>query len=267
MFAFKIRKALLVVLALAVSSLSWPAWAQEKAADPSTHWSYSGDTGPTHWGDLNPGYILCSTGKAQSPIDITQSEKAKLPEIQFHYQDVQLSVINNGHTIQVNYPAGSYIVVGDKRYELVQFHFHHQSETAINGKHAPMELHLVHKDSDGKLAVVAVLLKEGKASDAVATVWKSIPSEVGQEYSPTGVRINAKDLLPTKHTYYTFAGSLTTPPCSEGVTWMVLSNESTVSKEQVEAFAKLYPDNARPVQPLNGRVVKRNSNGGEAWWK
>lgn len=164
-------------------------------------------------------------------------------------------MIDNGHTVQVNYAPGSMLKIGDKTYELVQFHFHHKSETAIHGKHSPMEVHLVHKDKDGNLAVVAVLLHEGESNPAVATTWSNIPGEKEKAVSPDGVEIQAVQLLPKNHRYYTFSGSLTTPPCTENVTWIVMVEPVTVSKEQIEKFAKLYPDDERPVQPLNGRVV------------
>ena len=215
-------------------------------------WGYSGATGPTHWSEVSP---TCKSGHAQSPINITHAEQKDLPVLEFSYQPVALNVIDNGHTVQVNHAPGSTLKVGDKTYELVQFHFHHKSETAIKGKHAPMEAHLVHKDKDGNLAVVSVLLQEGAANPAVATTWSNVPAEKEKAASPEGVEIQALQLLPANHRYYTFSGSLTTPPCTENVTWIVMVDPVTVSGEQIEKFAKLYPDDERPVQPLYGRVV------------
>ena len=236
-----------LAIAIVVSVLAVVSTAQEAHS-----WSYSGATGPDHWSEISE---TCGTGKAQSPIDIVDPTKSKLPALSFSYQASPLNVINNGHTIQVNYAPGSNLVMDGKSYELQQFHFHHLSETTIKGKHSPMEAHLVHKDKDGNLLVVAVLLKEGKKNSAVATVWKNIGPEEGKANAPSGVSVDAATLLPGKHGYYTFPGSLTTPPCTENVTWVVMTHPVTVSKEQIEAFAKLYPSNARPVQPLNGRKV------------
>jgi carbonic anhydrase len=219
------------------------------AAQEAHDWGYSGEHGPDHWGGV------CSTGGNQSPIDIVSPEKTKLPTISFAYNAAPLKVINNGHTIQVNYGPGSSITRDGKTYDLVQFHFHHMSENAIKGQHAPMELHLVHKDKDGNLAVVGVMLKEGKANKVIETVWSNLPSAEGTENAPAGPTVDAAGLLPGKHSYYNFPGSLTTPPCSEGVTWLLLTKPITVSKAQIAKFAAVYPNNARPVQPLNGRKV------------
>ena len=226
--------------------------ATSSVAQEAHHWGYSGKTGPNHWAEVSP---VCKSGHAQSPINITHAEQKDLPTLEFSYHPAALNVIDNGHTVQVNYAPGSTLKIGDKTYELVQFHFHHKSETAIHGKHSPMEAHLVHKDKDGNLAVVAVLLQEGEANPAVATTWSNIPGEKEKAVSPEGVEIQAVQLLPANHRYYTFSGSLTTPPCTENVTWMVMVEPVTVSKEQIEKFAKLYPDDERPVQPLYGRVV------------
>ena len=237
----------LVLNAIVVFALASLSPAQE-----AHHWSYSGDTGPTHWSEVSP---VCKFGHAQSPINITHAEQKDLPTLEFSYHPAPLSVIDNGHTVQVNYAPGSTLKVGDKTYELVQFHFHHKSETAIHGKHSPLEAHLVHKDKDGNLAVVAVLLQEGEANPAVATTWANIPAVKEKAVSPTAVEIQAIQLLPANKRYYTYAGSLTTPPCTENVTWLVMVDPVTVSKEQIAKFAKLYPNDERPVQPLYGRAV------------
>jgi carbonic anhydrase len=175
--------------------------------------------------------------------------------LQFHYSAVPLNIIDDGHTIQVNYAAGSTLQVGDKTYTLKQFHFHHPSEEQVNGKGYDMEAHLVHADDNGHLAVVAVLLKSGASNAFLASIWKNFPAEKEKSIENASVSVNAADLLPSDHAYYTFLGSLTTPPCSEGVTWYVLKTPAELSSEQVAAFAKVYPMNARPVQPLNGREL------------
>ncbi len=225
------------------------------------HWSYAGKTAPSHWSELEADYKSCAAGKHQSPIDIRDDavEKAHLPDITFNYLPTALHIIDNGHTVQVNYAPGSYITIGGERYDLVQFHFHHPSEEKINGQSASMVAHLVHKNAAGKLAVVAVLLKSGTAANAMmSTLWKNWPAAKEQEAVPGGVTINVADLLPKDHAYYSFSGSLTTPPCSEDVSWFVLREPSVVSAGQIAQFARRYPMNARPTQPLNGREIKTN---------
>jgi carbonic anhydrase len=226
------------------------------AQDHKGHaWSYAGDDGPAHWGDLDPEFSACKLGQRQSPIDIRMPKKAQIPALQFDYKPVSLHIVNNGHTIQVNYAPGSFLTVGDKRYELRQFHFHHPSEEKVYGRHFPMVAHLVHADSEGQLAVVAIPLAAGHPNSLIDSVWKHIPQQLGVEQVIEYVQINIADLLPIKHGYYTFSGSLTTPPCSENVTWFVLKMSASITKEQASTFAKLYPHNARPIQPLNGREV------------
>jgi carbonic anhydrase len=230
-------------------------------ASEEAHWSYKADHGPTHWGEMKEDFAACNIGHAQSPIDIhaKDARKAALPAIAFDYKPSPLRIIDNGHTVQVNYAPGSGITVDGKRHELVQFHFHKPSEEKIEGKAHAMVAHLVHKGADGKLAVVAVLLDAGKENALLKTLWSNVPPEKEKEATPAGVTIDASALLPASRAYYTFDGSLTTPPCSEGVTWYVLKSPVHESKEQIAAFGKLYAANARPVQPLNGRVV-RSSN-------
>lgn len=218
-------------------------------------WSYAGKDGPKAWGKLDSTYSSCSTGHAQSPINITGAKKADLPKLEFDYNAVPLNVIDNGHSIQVNYASGSTLKVGDKTYTLKQFHFHHPSEEHVNGHGYDMVAHLVHADDSGHLAVVAVLIQKGAANPFIDSIWKNIPREKEKAVDIPGVSINVKDLLPADHGYYTFSGSLTTPPCSEGVTWFVLKAPAEISAPQLTAFAKLYPRNARPIQSVNGREI------------
>lgn len=238
-----------VVACLVVASVA--------AAVQHPHWAYEGAGGPTHWGSLDAAYHACDVGKHQSPIAIHDATPADLPAINFSYQASPLKLIDNGHTEQVLYAPGSFITVGNHKYELQQFHFHHPAEEVVNGKSYPMVAHLVHKDAAGKLAVVAVLLDEGQANAVVQTVWTHLPAakQMEKELAPAGVKVDASGLLPANHGYYTFTGSLTTPPCSEGVTWFVLKQPSSISAEQLATFAKHYPHNARPLQPLNNRAV------------
>jgi len=227
-------------------------------ASEHKHWSYNGDTDPAHWANLEGDFKTCSTGKNQSPIDIRHEavHDADLPPLQFAYQPAPLRIIDNGHTIQVIYAPGSFLTVGGKRYELVQFHFHHPSEEKIDGKGHEMVAHLVHKDADGKLAVVAVLLDVGDANALVNTLWAHLPAVKEKEMVDAAASINVADLLPKDHSYYSFTGSLTTPPCTEGVSWFLLRQPANVSSQQVAEFARHYPMNARPVQPLNGRDIR-----------
>jgi len=230
-----------------------PVFASAQQTPP--HWSYSGHERPNEWGKLDSTYAACSNGKTQSPIDIRGAQKADLPALKFDYNSVLLSIIDNGHTIQVNYPAGSTLTVGKKLYALKQFHFHHPSEEHVKRHGYDMVVHLVHADAEGHLAVVAVFLKKGNANPSIDLVWQNLPPEKEKAADVSGVTLNAKDLLPADHGYYTFSGSLTTPPCSEGVTWYVMKNPVALSEAQVAAFAKLYPSNARPIQETNGREI------------
>src|SRR6266566_6622174 len=214
-------------------------------------WSYSGAEGPEHWGNLKPEYDSCTRGHRQSPIDIRGAQDANLPPIHFDYKPTALKVIDNGHTIQVNYDRNSSITIGNRRYQLIQFHFHHPSEEEIEGKTYDMVIHLVHRNQEGNLAVVAVLLTEGRANAMLQELWGHLPEKKGKEILIDGIEINAADLLPADRGYYSFPGSLTTPPCTEGVSWFVLKTPTEISSSEIVQFGALYPHNARPVQPLN----------------
>jgi carbonic anhydrase len=227
-----------------------------------THWDYEGPRGADHWSTLDPAYALCNEGNEQSPINIQSTQKAPLPALQFDYKVEPVRyVINNGYTIRVNYHdapgSGSFLVVGGKRYQLMQFHFHRPSEEYVYGKQYPMVLHLMHQASDGEVAAVAVVLKAGRANPAVERVWEHMPRTEGQEAVP-GVELNPADMLPGHTGYYLYMGSVTAPPCTEHVKWFVLKTPVEVSAEQIQAFASLYPHNVRPLQPLNGRIVKES---------
>ena len=247
------------VLAFSVTALALASVApRTQAQHASAHWEYEGADGPTHWGTLDNAYRKCSAGTNQSPIDIHDAKSADLPPISFTYKSSPLKLTDNGHTVQVTYAPGSFITVGNQRYELQQFHFHHPAEEKVSGRSYPMVAHLVHRNSAGQLAVVAVLLKKGTANPLVAELWKYLPTEHGKEVAPPGTSVDATDLLPADHGYFTFSGSLTTPPCSEGVTWFVLKTPTEVSSGEVLTFAKRYPHNTRPVQPINGRVIRQS---------
>lgn len=221
------------------------------------HWEYTGEDGPSHWATLDSHYESCGKGQHQSPINITQAVKSTLPALEFHYSDSSPTIINNGHTVQVNLPAGNTLTVGDQTYELVQFHFHTPSEEAINGKHTAMVAHFVHKNAAGALGVVAVLLQVGKANSAFGPIFEHLPRP-HEKISVDDLMLKLADLLPKNLGYYAFEGSLTTPPCSEGVSWMVLKEPVTLSAGQIKAFRQVIHANARPIQPLNDRVIKES---------
>jgi carbonic anhydrase len=224
-----------------------------------TRWTYEQ---ASQWSRLDPAYALCNAGRDQSPIDIRDAEKADLPALRFEYKSSPLKyVINNGYTIRVNYHdaprTGDILMVGDKPYQLTQFHFHRPSEEYVDGRAFAMEIHLMHQASDGEVAGVTVFLESGSANKTVQKIWTHMPKSEGQE-EVAGVDINPADILPHDLSYYTYGGSQTAPPCTEVVTWFVLKTPLEVSREQIEAFAKLYPRDVRPLQPLNGRVVKES---------
>lgn len=227
------------------------------AADDAPKWGYHGAESADKWGDLSKDFATCKLGKEQSPIDIKTAgvEKAKLDKIEFSYQPTKLSIVNNGHTVQVDYDKGSSIKIGKDKYDLLQFHFHTPSEEEIDGKEYDLVAHLVHKSADGKLAVVAVLFDRGDENKALKTFWDKLPRDAGETRNLPKTMINAADMLPANRGYFTFNGSLTTPPCSENVRWFVLKSPVTVSKDQTAGFRKIYPLNNRPVQALNGRKI------------
>jgi carbonic anhydrase len=227
-----------------------------------TPWDYQGSRGAEHWSELDAAYRTCNSGKEQSPIDIRDARKAHLPAIHFEYVSEPLQyVINNAHTIRVDYHdrpgRGNYLVIGDKRYQLTQFHFHRPSEEHVHGKPYDMVLHLMHRASDGEVVGVAVFLKAGRANPTIQEVWRHMPRAEGQ-VAVSGVMLSPAGMLPHDRAYYRYKGSQTAPPCNEGVTWLVLKTPVEIAPEQIRAFAALYPADARPVQPLNGRVVEES---------
>ena len=234
------------------------AAAGEKPSAHAAHWSYKGEGGPESWSMLKPEFAACGNGQRQSPIDIRGGVKVDLEPIQFDYRPSGFRVVDNGHTIQVNIAGGNSIEVQGRRYDLVQFHFHRPSEERIDGRQFDMVAHLVHKDPEGKLAVVAVLLDRGSAHPLVQTVWNSLPLEKGDEALGAS-SLDMSHLLPPDRRYYTYMGSLTTPPCSEGVLWMVMQQPVPVSNEQIGVFSRLYPMNARPIQQASGRLIKQSN--------
>ena len=235
----------------AIAALSTPL----AYASGGTHWGYTGHTSPEHWGELDPAYALCATGKNQSPVDIAGVIESELPALEIVYETKASEILNNGHTVQVNFAAGGSMSIGEHRFELKQVHFHTPSENHIAGHEYPLEAHFVHADSDGALAVVAVMFEEGAENAALAKLWKEMPMQADERHSLTAA-FGAADLLPANRDYYRFNGSLTTPPCSEGVWWQVLKSPLTVSRAQVEKFADAVGGpNDRPIQTLNARPL------------
>ncbi|NEX22993.1 carbonic anhydrase [Thiorhodococcus mannitoliphagus] len=221
------------------------------------HWGYSGNEGPERWSEISPEFAICSSGKNQSPIDLANFIKADLKPLAIDYQAAGNEILNNGHAIQINSAPGSKFSLDGHTYELKQYHFHAPSENLINGKSYPMEAHLVHADNDGNLAVIAVMFEEGKENQSIAQAWSKMPTQVGEKNALTP-SVAAEGILPLKRRYYRFNGSLTTPPCSEGVLWLVMKDPVTVSKSQIEEFEHtMHHPNNRPVQAVNARAVMR----------
>ncbi len=219
------------------------------------HWSYSGDTSPEHWGELSPDNKVCVDGKEQSPINLTSGKEEK-NSLAFFYQPLKFTLANNGHTEQLNPVArNNYIELDGDKYTLAQFHFHTPSEHEKDSKPFDMEVHLVHKDDKGELAVVGMLIKEGKENTILSEVWKSLPTEKTEKDIELSQTIDLNALLPKDQKHFEYDGSLTTPPCSENVDWIVMDTPIEMSKEQIDKFRKLFPDNHRPVQPLNTREI------------
>jgi carbonic anhydrase len=240
-----------------VSHAHKPVAATPESTSPAT-WSYGGMTGPQAWGRLRPEYSACAAGRRQSPIDIRDGLALDLDPVQFDYKPGSFSIVDTGRTVQVNVAPGNAIKVGGRRYALQHFHFHRPSEARVNGRQFEMDVQLVHKDAEGRVAVVALLLQRGAPQPLLQTLWNNLPLEKQEEVAvPTAIDLN--QLLPTDRRYYTYMGSLTTPPCSEGVLWLVMQQPLTVSARQIEVFSRLYPMNARPMQRAAGRLIKQSN--------
>lgn len=237
-----------------------------QATDRPAHWGYSGENGPEKWAKLSPAYAICDEGKAQSPIDIVRTNERegmswkldyKSTSFRIAHNDHMDNVIDNGHTIQITVDSGSTFTFGDKVYSLKQFHFHTPSEHTLDGEQMPMEMHFVHQASDGSLAVVGVLFSEGKIkNENFSKIIRNLPDAKGEikhfEDSNLELKLNVH-----KDNYaYHYVGSLTTPPCSENVQWLVLRDMISLTAEQIKAFSSRIGPNNRPVQQLNGRTVK-----------
>jgi carbonic anhydrase len=244
--------------ALALAGGEQPGHADAEGHGGEVHWSYDGENGPQNWAKLKPEFSLCGIGKRQSPIAIQNEATLQGPAepLQFNYTPSRGTVVNNGHTVQVDVEGENSIVVRNASYRLLQFHFHTPSEEMINSKRYSMVVHLVHKNDAGQLAVVAVLLEQGEANSFIDKVWTYMPLDANDKVRMPEGLLDVNELLPKDQRYYQFMGSLTTPPCTEGVLWMVLKQPVKISPAQYRLFRQQFPLNARPVQPVNGRPVR-----------
>lgn len=257
-----------------VTLLSPLVWAQDSTPPVKTqavplpydapHWDYHGERGPQFWGKLDPVFSLCDKGHNQSPIDIAETSPATLPKLLSNFSPAKLQIvhhehiadeINDGHTIQVNYSEGDTLTIGSTNYELIQFHFHAPSEHTIRGNHYPMEMHFVHQSPSGALAVVAVFIEKGIHNAAFDPIWANLPKKQGVVSHYEHVQVNVDDLLPQSNKSYRYDGSLTTPPCSEVVEWIVMQSPIHLSAAQIWRFSTVIEENNRPVQPLHDRVT------------
>ncbi|MDR3631921.1 MAG: carbonic anhydrase family protein [Desulfocapsaceae bacterium] len=238
-----------ILFAIGMALATSPAFSAE-----GIHWGYSGKTGPADWAKLSPEYSSCD-GKNQSPINLDGFIPAKLVPLVFDYKGGSAEILNNGHTIQINARPGSTVGIDGIEFELKQYHFHAPSENLIKGKSFPMEAHLVHADQNGNIVVVAVMFTAGEANKALEKAWNQMPKTEGEKLALSS-DISPLDLLPPNHAYYRFNGSLTTPPCTEGVRWVVIKDAVSASAAQIEEFARvMHHPNNRPVQSINARSV------------
>ena len=225
------------------------------AGEGKKKWGYTGEAAPDNWGHLSPEYKVCQAGSQQSPIDLKQAVDADLSRLKIRYKDLPLKILNNGHTIQVNAVPGNRLILDGTPFELLQFHFHHPSEHTVKGKDYPMEVHFVHQSKTGELAVLGIFLKKGRENAALKPVWEAMPANKQAEKQISDVTVDIASILPVDRSTYRYFGSLTTPPCSEVVRWVVFEEPIEVSKAQIEQFKQIFPLNARPVQPLNRRFL------------
>jgi carbonic anhydrase len=256
---FLVTLILLLVFSVSIALAQDGGEGDDHGGDHAVHWSYDGMEGPEYWGELNTDYTFCGTGMTQSPIGISGVDTPDEGSLVFNWLPTTLNIVNNGHAIQLDYDPGSSVELDGKAYNLLQFHFHMGSENTIDGVQFPMEVHFVHQSEDGELAVIGVMLDLGEEdNEAYQTFWAHLPTLVTERRTIPAIEVDANELLPEAHSYYRFMGSLTTPPCSEGVNWVVMAEPVYLSQAQLDAFAAIYDHNFRPTQPLNDRVVTLN---------
>lgn len=256
----RFRKSVYSAIILCLYLLLVPMTGQQAIASdlPTVHWSYQNESGPDHWAELDDTFATCTSGKAQSPINLTAAKSADLANPDFYYQPVPLNLLNNGHTVQIPYAPGSYVTLDGVKYNLLQFHFHSPSEHTIDNQSQAAELHLVHQNEAGELAVVAIMLhtdEKASVNSAYEDLTQNLPSKVGDKIR-TEKTINAQALLPKDLTTYRYSGSLTTPPCSESVTWLVMTEPVVLNSQQAAQYESLLDHNNRPLQLLNQRAVQ-----------
>jgi len=228
-----------------------------QAAESDAQWSYQGDDGPEHWGELSEQYRMCREGQNQSPVDLVADFQVGLPELVFEYKGTPIRETNNGHTIMLTVSPGNYLKVPERNqsYQLLQGHFHSPSEHTVNGEHSAMEIHLVHSTEEGRLAVVGIMVEEGEENPMLNRIWSFMPEQVGG-MTESPLTVFEAGVLPPTRNYFAYAGSLTTPPCSEGVKWVVLRDPLTASAEQIARFKeRVGASTNRPVQSQNARVI------------
>lgn len=237
---------------------------KEAQSTQTAHWSYEGETGPEHWGELDQANSTCVNGSEQSPINIEFSQiitDKKIENIQIQYEPAPFTLVNNGHTVQANATTESNsILVEGNKYNLAQFHFHTPSEHQFNGQNYDMELHLVHKDANGKITVLGVMIQEGKKNEKLASIWDVLPQEETGEDISVKEPVDLQGILPQEQTTFHYNGSLTTPPCTEEVKWIIFEQPIEMSKEQIQAFQQIFPDNHRHLQSLNDRGIYMKLN-------
>lgn len=234
------------------------------AAHGGAHWSYEGPEGPANWGDLEESFAACRSGRMQSPVDLGGADAEGSIVISTRYNAVPLSILNNGHTVQFNTDAGGELSANGVTYKLLQVHFHTPAEHPVFGKVMPLEAHFVHKSDEGSLAVVGVFFVEGTENSTLASVLAHLPEEPAEAKTYAGVTIDPNGLLPSNMALFRYMGSLTTPPCTEGVNWHVLRTTATASKQQIARLSAVLNANARPVQPLNRRLLVAPPQGGSS---
>lgn len=258
---------IILLLVLGGTSLIKVAVAAQEIAqrkDSQSHWGYEPGNGPSSWGKLNRDWSLCAEGKQQSPVDLSGARQKKTDEMKLEFPTANLKVVHqthvldaldNGHTIQINYDGGETLEIGNHRFALRQYHFHSPSEHTVNGRHYPMEMHMVHVSADKKLAVIGVFIEQGRHNEAFDRIWSNLPTQTGQEVHIENVQVDIDHILPENKATYRYRGSLTTPPCSEGVGWFVYVEPIELSRDQIEAFQKIFHGNNRPTQPMNDRSL------------
>ncbi len=245
-------KALPLGLAGTTFSFSFPSLLAAIARENYSQWNYQN---PEQWGNISEEYRACKMGQQQSPIDLKSPIKSQLKPVEISYQEIPLQILNNGHTIQVNSIPGNFILLDNQKFELLQFHFHYPSEHRVKGQNYPMEIHFVHKNQQGSLAVLGVHLIQGQENRTLQLIWDGMPSQKSPERLIAELNICPRQLLPTNPDSYRYFGSLTTPPCSEIVHWVIFRDPLEISLEQIQQFKQIFPFNARPVQPLNRRFL------------